>query len=260
LNCLIRVLAVALFVASGAAHAVPVTVTWVNATTTVNCTPLPAWNSGQPGRLYGTWIQQGRRSGTTFTMVSEVRVLMPATTVTFEATVGSDFAVRAQHVTVEGVRGPASPAFGPGETIVVTPPCAPVDCVVSAWTLGTPTPAICPSTGVQSRVDTRTILTAPTNGGAICPALTRTTSVTCTVTQPTGPVVVPVVAGLNMSPAFRVNANGSRDGWIVAFVPVGVPCTGPVLFTYRSRSYRAFDWARATWWASSPQRAAVACQ
>lgn len=74
-------------------------------------------------------------------------------------------------------------------TVVVTadaPPPVPVDCVVGPWTPGALVPATCPVSGAQTRTDTRSVLTQPANGGAACPSLTQTVSVTCTP-----PVVTP---------------------------------------------------------------------
>jgi hypothetical protein len=67
------------------------------------------------------------------------------------------------------------------------PPPPPVDCVVSDWTLGPLVPATCPTSGTQSRTDARTIVTPAANGGAVCPELARTVSVTCTPAPPPPP-------------------------------------------------------------------------
>lgn len=71
----------------------------------------------------------------------------------------------------------------PASTGSTTPP-TPVNCVVSLWAQGSLVPSTCPTSGVQTRTDTRTILTQPANGGAACPALTQTVNVPCTPTTP----------------------------------------------------------------------------
>ncbi len=68
---------------------------------------------------------------------------------------------------------------------------APVNCVVSAWSAYVPAEWGACVDGQQSRLETRTrtILTAPSNGGTACPALTETRTVTqaCTVDPPPPP-------------------------------------------------------------------------
>jgi hypothetical protein len=72
------------------------------------------------------------------------------------------------------------------------------------------------------------------------------------IAQPTPnpPVVTvqPVVAGLNMSPAYKVLADGSRSSVVAGFVRVGTACSGPVLFTYRNRGFRAVSRETVSWW------------
>lgn len=65
---------------------------------------------------------------------------------------------------------------------------------------------------------------------------------------PTGLTVVAVVAGLNMSPAFKVLDNGSRSSVVAGFVKVGTGCIGPQLFSYRSRGYRNVSRETISWW------------
>jgi hypothetical protein len=71
------------------------------------------------------------------------------------------------------------------------PPPTPVDCVVSAWDPWVPGTWSACANGTQSRTETRQriVMTSPQNGGASCPALTetRTVSQACTVTPPVEP-------------------------------------------------------------------------
>lgn len=60
------------------------------------------------------------------------------------------------------------------------PQPTPVDCRVSDWVQGPLVPATCPASARQTRTDSRTIITQPANGGAVCPSLTQTVSLTCT--------------------------------------------------------------------------------
>ncbi len=86
-----------------------------------------------------------------------------------------------------------------------------------------------------------------------------------TPNPPTGLSVVAVVAGLNMAPAYKVLANGSRSTVVAGFVPVGTKCSGPVLFTYRNKGYRAVPRGAVKWWSptladvQNPPPVAAAC-
>jgi hypothetical protein len=166
-----------------------VTVSWTNATTNTDCSPLPAWNSTDPARLIETRVQIGRLAGGVFTSSGEVRVPMPASSVEVNV-VGSlvDLAAQAQHVNGNGVlsavAGPAQIGAAPTGVAPCVPPPPPVDCVVSAWTQGPLVPSTCPVSGVQTRIDSRTVLTPAANGGAACPTLTQTNTLTCVYVPP----------------------------------------------------------------------------
>jgi len=78
--------------------------------------------------------------------------------------------------------------------------------------------------------------------------------------SPPAIVTISVVAGVNISPAFRVLADGSRSSTVVGLVGTGATCSGPVLFTYRGKSYRRVDPAAVRWWATAPTtNVAAAC-
>lgn len=100
----------------------------------------------------------------------------------------------------------------------VTPP-APVNCVVSGFTQGPLVPATCPASGVQTRTDSRTILTPPANGGTACPALTQTTNVPCT------PPVAGACVGAANTPGGSDGVGGCFPGSQNTGVPAGVTLT-----------------------------------
>lgn len=89
------------------------------------------------------------------------------------------------------------------------------------------------------------------------------------VPQPTPnpPVVTvqPVVAGLNMSPAYKILPDGSRSSVVAGFVPVGTGCSGPIVFTYRNKGYRIVPREAVRWWnppladVTSPPPVAAPC-
>jgi hypothetical protein len=80
-------------------------------------------------------------------------------------------------------------------------------------------------------------------------------------TTPVVPVVVAIVPGLNMSPVFGITSTGTRGTTVLGFVPVGKPCTGSIVYSYRGQSYRRFTSTDAVWWQSTATaNAAVACK
>jgi hypothetical protein len=94
--------------------------------------------------------------------------------------------------------------------------------------------------------------------------------VTVVIPQPTpNPPVVTVqavVAGINMSPAYKILADGTRSQVVIGFVPVGTACDdGPVVFSYRNKPYRRVAASKVKWWSPTladvrtPPPVAVAC-
>lgn len=85
---------------------------------------------------------------------------------------------------------------------------------------------------------------------------------------PNPPVVTvqAVVAGINMSPAYKILSDGTRSQVVAGFVPVGIACDdGPTLFSYRNKPYRKIAANKVQWWSptladvQSPPPVAVAC-
>lgn len=85
---------------------------------------------------------------------------------------------------------------------------------------------------------------------------------------PNPPVVTvqAVVAGLNMSPAYKILPDGTRSQVVVGFVPIGTACDdGPVVFSYRNKPYRKVAANKVKWWSPtladvrSPPPVAAAC-
>lgn len=65
-------------------------------------------------------------------------------------------------------------------------------------------------------------------------------------------VTVAVVAGINMAPVYKLTATGKRSADPAGFVPVGMTCTGNVLFYYRNLSFRKVDMAQVKFWSVVP--------
>lgn len=76
--------------------------------------------------------------------------------------------------------------------------------------------------------------------------------------QPPTIVTVAVVAGINMAPLYRINADGSRGSTVLGFVPVGAKCTGSPVYTYRGKAYHKADTTNAKWWGTAPTSQAAA--
>lgn len=91
---------------------------------------------------------------------------------------------------------------------------------------------------------------ARTNANGNASVVSNIVQVVIPQPTPNPPVVTvqAVVAGLNMAPAFKVLADGSRSSVVAGFVPVGTECSGPVLFTYRRIGYRIVSREAVRWW------------
>jgi hypothetical protein len=76
---------------------------------------------------------------------------------------------------------------------------------------------------------------------------------------PNPPVLaVPVIAGMSVTPVYSVASNGSRSTF-VGFTDVGATCTGPVLFTYRSKKFREVARADVDLWGATSLKLAAPC-
>lgn len=86
-------------------------------------------------------------------------------------------------------------------------------------------------------------------------AISASVSVVTRAPLPNPPVltVAEVVAGINMAPLYRINADGTRGTVVLGFMPTGKACAGPVVYRYRGADYRRpADLSAAKWWGSSP--------
>jgi hypothetical protein len=96
-------------------------------------------------------------------------------------------------VTQDGVAAPPVPPVPP------PPAPQPADCVVSEWSLATADAWSACVDGVQTRIETwiRTIVTPPSNGGAVCPVLSeiRTASQACISPEVTLEGAISALAG-----------------------------------------------------------------
>lgn len=87
----------------------------------------------------------------------------------------------------------------------------------------------------------------------------------CKVIPPAVPnpptiTTIEVVAGVGLSPAFRILAGGGRSTAVAGFVPAGKACVGDVAFTYRGKSYRRVNPADVKWWnTTQTTEVAAAC-
>lgn len=83
-------------------------------------------------------------------------------------------------------------------------------------------------------------------------------TVAAPVPQPPTIVTVAVVAGINMAPLYRINADGTRGSVVLGFIPVGAKCIGSPVYTYRGKAYHKVDTSNAKWWGTTPTTSAAA--
>lgn len=80
------------------------------------------------------------------------------------------------------------------------------------------------------------------------------------VPNPPGNVTVAVVVTINVVPAYKILADGTRSQAVAGFVPLGKPCVGSIVFIYRGKPYRRVAQADVKWWATAPAaNVAAAC-
>lgn len=91
---------------------------------------------------------------------------------------------------------------------------------------------------------------ARTNANGNSSAVSNIAQVVIPQPTPNPPIVSvqAVVAGLNMSPAFKILADGTRSSVIAGFVPVGTGCGGPSVFKYRKLGYHIVPRETVQWW------------
>ena len=126
------------------------------------------------------------------------------------------------------VTGPGGTASAAGTVVVA----APVDCVVSTWSLQSASPWGACTGGQQTRTETwgRSIITPASNGGAACGILQeqRTAAQACTDQTPTAP-------GMPTSFKAAISGNNVTLGW-------NVPAAGGA-----PKGYRIWVGASTTW-------------
>ena len=135
-------------------------------------------------------------------------------------------------------------------------PPAPVNCAVSPFAMTAATawaPAVCPSSGQQSRTETwtRTVTTPPSNGGAPCPPLTelRTGTQACTFVPPaTGTYPSgwddPRFVNMTTRGINSYNMSGVNEGFQIT-TSSGEPMIGCSNFTARRFRIRGREGVRA---------------
>lgn len=80
------------------------------------------------------------------------------------------------------------------------------------------------------------------------------------VPNPPSFTVTAVVAGLNMNPVYRVNVDGTRGATLLGFVPVGTPCSGTSVYSYRGKRYFRVPQDAVKWEQTTPTaNVAAAC-
>lgn len=147
---------------------------------------------------------------------------------------GGDYRIRAGHeaMTASSTGGELGAYAGAS----VPPPPAPVDCVVSAWTLQSATEWSTCSSGTQTRTETwtRSVLTPASNGGTACPTLTETRTGTqaCTVPPP------PPACGASLTDYTLAGAVTALTATTIDVTWTVTGCSGVVLYRAETRMIR----------------------
>jgi hypothetical protein len=186
------------------------------------------------------------------TVSGVVRVTTAALTHTVTGLAAGQHCGTIATISAGGTSAETNPACG---TVVVASTCGakPADDTQTAQ---------CTAPLVGSWAQTRTYQSAPYptcwTAGAWTPA---SAPAGACVAVPAEPAVIAVALGVNASPIFGITATGARGTTVLGFVPVGKPCTGPVVYSYRGIGYRRFALSDAIWWQSTPtNNAAAACR
>ncbi len=80
-----------------------------------------------------------------------------------------------------------------------------------------------------------------------------------TAPTPNPPIVTTaVIAGMLQTPVYSVTSGNARAD-LVGFADVGKACTGPVLFTYRTKRFRQVARADVKMWGATSLRLAAPC-
>ncbi len=106
-----------------------------------------------------------------------------------------------------------------------------------------------PATGFTACVEGRTLVALGPGPWSSPPACKTYAAV-----PPSAPgnIVIAVVIGIDVAPAYTILTSGKRSTALAGFVPVGVPCIGDVAFTYRGKYWRRVEPANVRWWATTP--------
>jgi len=106
-----------------------------------------------------------------------------------------------------------------------------------------------PASGFTACIEGRTLVAAgpgPYSSPLYCKAFAAVPP------SPPGNVVIAVVIGINVAPAYTILSSGARSTAVAGFVPVGVACYDDVVFTYRGKSWRRVDPENVRWWRTTP--------
>jgi hypothetical protein len=209
----------------------------------------------------GEWIHQNHLKAVKIAIVGVMLLLMVAVCSAVKA---ADATVSWVHPTTN-VDGSAIPASGAGSltgTRVEWGTCTNLVWATKVGESVVPAPAasytiagLAPGTyctraysrntyAVESAVSTITALSSKT----VLPPVPN---------PPTG-VAVAVIAGMLQTPVYSVAASGAMSTF-VGFTDVDTQCSGPVLFTYRTKQFREVQRASVKLWGATSLRLAAPC-
>lgn len=99
----------------------------------------------------------------------------------------------------------------------------------------------------------------------ITPALSVAVAVTPAPPVPPASITIAAVQGVSTVPVYVVTTSGNRSSAVAGFVDLGIPCSGPRVFSYRSQNYKKIVGAGMSggvdpiyWWKTTPTSQAAA--
>lgn len=102
------------------------------------------------------------------------------------------------------------------------------------------------------------LVTVDTAGRQSAPSNAASKPISIAPPNPPVNVTIAAASGFIQTPVFSLTANNSR-GTYFGMIDLGKPCTGPVLFRYRSRDFREVSKSDVHFWGSTSLRVAAPC-
>lgn len=103
-----------------------------------------------------------------------------------------------------------------------------------------------------------TLATVDTGGRSSVPTNPVCKAITISPPNPPGNVTVAVVIGMDHAPVYSLGSN-NKLSTLMGFVPVGLPCVGDALVTYRGSEFREVAREDVKFWGATSMRVVAPC-